>query len=219
MADILATFGPHRASLYTGVLADVLDALGHRQNSLPHDLRPLKPGWRFFGRAATLSCVPVASEPARPYALELECIDALKPGDVLVATTHGDRGSALWGELLSTACRARGAVAAVIDGLTRDVEKILPLDWPVYAAGFSPLDSKGRLDGIAHGVPLRIGECLIRPGDYLFGDIDGIVQIPHELAEAALTKALEKVRGENIVRDELAKGRSVREVFAEYGIL
>lgn len=219
MPDILTTYGPHQDELYTGVLADVLDALGHRTNTLPAYLRPLKPGCRIFGRAATLSFVPVASEPKQPYAVELECIDALRPGDVLVATTHGERDSALWGELLSTACRARGARGAIIDGLTRDVEKILAMDFPVYAAGFTPLDSKGRLDGVSHGQPIRVGNCLIRPGDWIFGDIDGVVAIPVELAEAALPKALEKVRGENKVREELARGRSVREVFAEYGIL
>jgi 4-hydroxy-4-methyl-2-oxoglutarate aldolase len=93
------------------------------------------------------------------------------------------------------------------------------MDFPVFAAGFSPLDSKGRLDGIAHGIPIRLGECLVRPGDYVFGDIDGIVVVPSELAEEAFRRALEKVSGENKVREELAKGRSVREVFAEYGIL
>src|SRR5205809_3852665 len=89
--------------LYSAVLADVLDALGHRTSALPTNLRPLRPEWRLFGRAATLSVLPVATEPKQPYATELECIDLLKPGEVLVATTHGDHGSALWGELLSTA--------------------------------------------------------------------------------------------------------------------
>src|SRR5262249_17006520 len=151
-----------------------------------------------------------------PYALELECVDALRPGDVLVATTHGDRGSALWGELLSTASRAHGTVGAVIDGLTRDAGKILAMDFPVFAAGFSPLDSKGRLDGISHGRPIRIGDCVVRPGDWVFADIDGIVIVPAELAEEAFPRALAKVTGENQVRVELAKGRSAREVFAEY---
>src|SRR5262249_27647197 len=128
---------------------------------------------------------------------ELECIDALKPGDVLVATTHGDLGSALWGELLSTASRAHGAVGAVIDGLTRDAAKILDMDFPVFAAGFCPLDSKGRLDGIAHGIPIRVGACLVRPDDYVFGDIDGIVVVPAELADETFRRALEKVSGEN----------------------
>jgi regulator of RNase E activity RraA len=217
--DILATYGPHKDLLYSSVLADVLDALGHRTCALPPAIRPLRPEWKLFGRAATLSAVPVAVEPARPYAVELECIDALRPGDVLVMTTHGDRGSALWGELLSTASRAHGAVGAVLDGLTRDTAKIVAMDFPVFAAGFSPLDSKGRLDGLAHGLPIRIGDCVVRPGDWVFGDVDGVVVVPAELADRAFPRALEKVTGENRVRAELARGRSVREVFAEYGIL
>src|SRR6266849_848029 len=129
--DILAAFGPHKDNLTSSVLADVLDALGHRTSALPATLRPLRPEWKVFGRAATLSAVTVAAEPAEPYAVELECIDALRPGDVLVATTNGDRGSALWGELLSTAARAHGATGAVIDGLTRDAAKIIAMDFPV----------------------------------------------------------------------------------------
>jgi 4-hydroxy-4-methyl-2-oxoglutarate aldolase len=219
MPDLLTTYGSQQDLLYSAVLADVLDGLGHRTSALPAYLRPLKPDWRLFGRAATLSVVPVAVAPPQPYALELECIDALRPGDVLVATTHGDRGSALWGELLSTAARAHGAVGVVLDGMTRDAAKILAMDFPVFAAGFCPLDSKGRLDGISQGQPIRIGDSVVWPGDWVFGDIDGVVVVPAELAETALEQALEKVQGENRVRAELAKGRSVREVFAEYGIL
>src|SRR5207237_1294446 len=140
MSDVWTAFGPHKDLLSRAILAAVLDALVQRTSALPPTRRPLRPEWRLFGRAATLSAVPVASEPARPYAVELECIDALQPGDVLVATMNGDRGSALWGELLSTAARARGGVGAVIDGLTRDAAKIIDMDFPVFAAGFSPLD-------------------------------------------------------------------------------
>jgi 4-hydroxy-4-methyl-2-oxoglutarate aldolase len=219
MPDLLAKYGDQQDLLYSAVLADVLDGLGHRHSALPAYLRPLRTEWRLFGCAATLSVASVAVEPRQPYALELECIDALRPGDVLVATTHGDRGSALWGELLSTAARAHGAVGVVLDGMTRDAAKIVAMDFPVFAAGFCPLDSKGRLDGICHGQPIRIGETVVRPGDWVFGDVDGVVVVPAELAETAFARAMEKVQGENRVRAELAKGRSVREVFAEYGIL
>ncbi len=219
MPDIRALYGSQAEALTSAVLADVLDALGHRTSVLPPSLRPLAPHWKLFGRARTLSAVPVAAEPRHPYAVEMECIDLLEAGDVLVATTNGDRGSALWGELLSTACRARGSAGAVIDGLTRDTARILALDFPVFAAGFSPLDSKGRLDGISHGEPIRVGACVVRPGDWVVGDLDGVVVVPAELAEQAFGRALEKASGENRVRAELARGRSVREVFAEYGIL
>jgi regulator of RNase E activity RraA len=205
--------------LTSAVLADVLDGLGHRHSALPPDVRPLRPTWKLFGQAATLSAMPVTAEPVHPYAVELECLDALRPGQVLVTTTNGDRGSALWGELLSTAARARGAAGVVLDGLTRDAARILAMDYPVFAAGFSPLDSKGRLDGVSHGQPIRIGACLIRPGDWVFGDIDGVVVMPVEFAETAFARALEKVSSENRVREELARGRSIREVFAEYRIL
>lgn len=216
---------PHKPAadyhnLFTSaVLADVLDGLGHRTSALPPHIRPLRPDWKFCGRAATLSTLPIAVEPVRPYAVELECVDTLQDGAVLVATTNGDHGSALWGELLSTAARARGAVGAVIDGLTRDAARIMAMDFPVFAAGFSPLDSKGRLDGVTHNQPIRVGACVVRPGDWVFGDVDGVVVVPVELADAAFARALEKVSGENRVRDELARGRSLREVFAEYGIL
>ena len=205
--------------LTSAVLADVLDGLGHRTSALPPAVRPLRPEWKLCGRAATLSTLPVAVEPVSPYAVEMECIDALREGEVLVATTNGDLGSALWGELLSTACRARGAAGAVIDGLTRDAARIVAMDFPVFATGFSPLDSKGRLDGISHGQPIRVGACVVTPGDWVFADVDGVVVAPQALAAEAFARALEKVTGENRVREELAKGRSVREVFAEYGIL
>lgn len=219
MSDLLAQYAPFRDQLYSSVLADVLDALGHRTNALPPNVRPLNPNWRIFGRAVTLTVVPVAAEPAHPYAVEMECIDSLVPGDVLVGTTCGDTSSALWGELLSTASRAHGAAGVVLDGLTRDAAKILDMDFPVFATGYSPLDSKGRLDAIHYNQPIRIGDCVVHPGDLVFGDIDGVVVVPQRLAAEALKKAIEKVQGENRVRDELAKGRSVREVFAEFGIL
>jgi regulator of RNase E activity RraA len=219
MADLLHRFLPHREHLYSAVLADVLDALGHRHSALPGAIRPLRPTWKLFGRAATLNARSVDHEPERPYLVEMECIDALKPGDVLVATGNGDASSALWGELLSTAARAHGAEGAVLDALTRDAAKILEMDFPVWTTGFCPLDSKGRLDATDHGRPLTIGEVTVHPGDYIFADIDGVVVIPQGLAEQALTRALEKVSGENRVREELARGRSVKEVFEEYGIL
>jgi regulator of RNase E activity RraA len=219
MTDLLTAYRPHAGLLTSAVLADVLDRLGHRNSALPPAVRPLRPEWRVFGRAATLSAARVAADPPRPYEVELEAVDALRPGDVLVATTNGDAGSALWGELLATAARARGAAGAVIDGPTRDAARLLAMDFPVFASGFCPLDSRGRLDGVAHGRPIRAGDCVVRPGDLVLGDVDGVVVVPAELAEEALKLALEKVTGEDRVREELARGRGVREVFAEFGIL
>src|SRR5262245_50348784 len=183
--NIVAKFGSHKELLTSAVLADVLDALGQPASALPRTIRPLNPKWKLLGRAATLSAASVSVQPERPYEVELACVDALRPGDVLVAATNGDQSSALWGELLSTASQAHGAVGVVTDGLTRDAAQIIAMDFPVFTAGFSPLDSKGRLDGVAFGQPVRIGSRLVRPGDWIFGDIDGVVVVPAEGAEAA----------------------------------
>jgi regulator of RNase E activity RraA len=215
----MSPFAPYVDQLYSAVLADVLDSLGHRTSTLPSRIRPLNPRWRLSGRAVTLSMELTSHSPEKPYELEMECIDSLKPNDVLVATTNGCDSCALWGELLSTACRARGCVGAILDGLTRDSEKILDMNFPVFATGYSPLDSKGRLEGKAMNEPIRIGECTVVPNDWVFADHDGIVIVPVALAEKTLKLALEKVRGENTVRDELAAGKGVRETFRRYGIL
>jgi regulator of RNase E activity RraA len=215
----MTDFLTQQDELYAAVLADTLDALGHRTSALPPCIRPLRLGWKVLGRAVTLSMAAVHETPEHPYAVEMDCIDSLQRGDVLVISTHGEMQSAVWGELLSTASRARGAVGIVLDGLTRDAEKILAMDFPVFAAGFTPLDSKGRLDGIAFNQPLQLGPCTVRPGDYVLGDTDGVVVVPAALAEQAFTLALEKVRGENLVRAELAAGQSVRATFAKHGIL
>jgi regulator of RNase E activity RraA len=219
MPDIFSTYYPHQNVLSSAVLADALDKLGHRNSALTAAIQPLKPEWKIFGRAATLRAVAVKEMPKDPYAAELACVDSLKPSDVLVATTEGYQHCALWGELLSTAARAHGAVGVVIDGLTRDISRIVAMNFPVFAAGSHPFDSKGRLKGVSYGEPIQIGGCPVRPGDWVFGDVDGVVIVPTELADRAFPIAMEKVSGENQVRAELARGRSVREVFDQYGIL
>jgi regulator of RNase E activity RraA len=219
MFDVLQAFGGRKGDLYSAVLADTLDGLGHRTSALPPRIRPLAPHWKILGRAVTLDMRPVAHIPEKPYEVEMNCIDALRPGDVLVITTNGEMESAVWGELLSTACRARGALGVVLDGLTRDTDRILAMDFPVFAAGFTPLDSKGRLDGVAYNKPIQLGACTVRPGDWVFADLDGVIVVPAALAEQTFTLALEKVHGENQVRQELAAGKSVRETFAKHGIL
>jgi regulator of RNase E activity RraA len=219
MFDPHAVHGATLQLLYSAVLADTLDGLGHRTSVLPHRIRPLAPHWKILGRAVTLSVVPVAAEPKTPYLVEMECVDSLKAGDVLIATTNGDLGSSLWGELLSTACKARGCVGVILDALTRDTKQILAMDYPVWAAGYSPLDSKGRIDGLCFNQPIRIGECTVQAGDWVLADIDGVVVVPAHLAERTFMLALEKVQGENLVRDDLAAGKSVKETFARFGIL
>jgi len=204
--------------LHTALVCDVLDTMGFRSSSVGVGIRPLRSDMKLVGRAFTMKCVPVDRVPDEPYVELLHAYSSMQAGDVVVLET-GDQVSAMWGDLLSTAAMVKGAVGAVMDGMVRDVDQILEIDFPVFAAGYSPLDSAGRQEVVAHNSTIRCGEAHVRPGDWMFGDVMGVIVIPAELVEEAVDRAEAKDEGESTVRAELARGDEIGEVFRRHGIL
>ena len=215
----LEMFAWIEANLYTAVVADSLDELGYRDQALRENIRPLAPDCRFAGWARTIAYVDVFHVSNDPYGLEIESVDSILPGEVVVVSTAGSRRNAPWGELLSTAARARGARGAVIDGLVRDVGKIQELGFPVFAAGIKPVDSKGRGIVIDYSVPVDCGGVMVSPGDLVFADFDGVVAIPRQVVPDVIRMAGEKVTRENHSRAELLQGAYLRDVYQKYGVL
>ncbi len=205
--------------LYTAVVADALDQIGIRNQAMREYLRPVYPCSVFCGRARTIACSDVYHLPLEPYAMEIEALDSILPGEVVVVSTQQSKRNAPWGELLSTAAKARGAHGAVIDGLVRDVRKIEELGFPVLAAGIKPVDSMGRGIVTGYNVPVECGDVLVNPGDFVFADFDGVVVIPHANVEEVLQLALDKATRENSSRAELMKGAYLRDVYQKYGVL
>lgn len=205
--------------LYSAVLSDVLDHLGFRDQAMQARLRPVWPDAVVVGRAHTVLTVDVYDRRPDPYRLEIEAVDTLKPGDVLVASTGPSTRTCFWGELLSTAARGRGARGAVIDGYVRDVRRMQAMAFPVFAAGMSPLDSAGRSMVVEYGGIVACGGVVVHEGDLVVGDVDGLVVVPHEVEAAAIRQALEKVEGENRTRAALEQGLTLTEVYAMYGVL
>jgi regulator of RNase E activity RraA len=154
-----------------------------------------------------------------PYGQEIALIDSLQPGDVVVHSTDHAGTNAPWGELMSTVAQRNGAVGCVCDSQIRDCVKIIELGFPVYYTGIRPLDSMGRGRVMAYDVPIRCGEVLVHPGELVYADFDGIVVIPQEVEEEALTMAGEKVGKETQSRQDLLAGKSLREVYDTYGVL
>jgi 4-hydroxy-4-methyl-2-oxoglutarate aldolase len=203
--------------LYTPVVADVLDRLGYRDQSLRADVRPLFPGETVAGVARTVLTIPAPElSPAEPYKGEMAAVDALRPGDVMLVSSCE---ASFWGELLSTAARYRGCRGVIIDGYTRDIRAIKSMGFPVFCRGVHPADSLGRIDVTAHDVPIECGGVAVNPGDLVLADDDGVVIIPFAAAEQTLALAEEKVNGENLVRLKLAEGMTVTEAFRRYGVL
>jgi regulator of RNase E activity RraA len=163
--------------------------------------------------------VDIYHVPPDPYAMEIEAVDSILPGEVVMVSTAGSLRNAPWGELLSTAARARGARGAVIDGLVRDVKKIQSAGFPVFARGIKPVDSKGRGIIIDYNVPIECAGARVSPGDLIVADYDGVIAVPAEVLPNVIQLATEKVAKENGSRAELIRGAFLKDVFAKYGVL
>jgi len=210
-----------REHLYVPVVCDILDSLGQRHQALHQRLRPLDPAnCTIVGRARTFRWMEtdyVVKED--PYGLEIEAMDSLRLGDVVVHSTDHAGTNAPWGELMSTVAKRNGATGCICDSQIRDCQKIIRLGFPVFYQGIRPLDSMGRARVMAYDVPVKCGEVLVHPGDLVFADFDGVVAVPRALEDEVLIRAEEKVGKENASRRELLKGRSLRDVYNEYRVL
>jgi 4-hydroxy-4-methyl-2-oxoglutarate aldolase len=212
-----------REHLFVAAVSDILDHLGHRNQVMHERLRPLLPDMRncgFVGRARTFRWVEIDHlVPDDPYGLEIEAMDSLKPGDVVVHSTDHAGTNAPWGELMSTVAKRNGAVGCVCDSQVRDCVKVIEMGFPVYTKGIRPLDSQGRGRVIDFDVPVRGGEVLVNPGDLVFADFDGIVVVPAAIEDRVLEAAQERVGKESATRADLMRGDSLRAVFERYGVL
>jgi 4-hydroxy-4-methyl-2-oxoglutarate aldolase len=207
------------AGLYSGAVADILDDLGFREQCLPADIRPLAPEMRVAGPV-----FPVRGRARHyddgndPRYRQMDMLDAIFPGSVVVMDPGDEARAAHWGELMSTTARGKGAVGAVIAGGLRDSPQILELGFPVFRRYHSPLTAVYRYDIAEFGTPIRIGGIAIAPGDWIFGDIDGLLVIPEAALDEVIARALSVKEREDIVRAELKDGGSIRELFETYRV-
>ena len=213
--------------LFTCVVGDVLDKQNLLHQYLPPQFRPLSPQMMVIGRAMPVlagdAFQVIAEHSANPlsgkaFGLMLEALDDLQADEVYISTGSSPR-NALWGELMSVRALKCGARGAILDGYVRDTKKILDLGFPTFCFGSYGQDSAPRYKVHDFRIPIEIGGVSVRPGDILYGDIDGVVVIPAEVATETFTLALEKVRGEKTVRKALEEGMSAAAAFRMHGIM
>ncbi|MCC6717903.1 MAG: RraA family protein [Acetobacteraceae bacterium] len=210
-----------REKLFAALLSDVMDALGTWNQALPPRVRPLDESLVMVGRARTALFADQyhVAEGDNPYELEIKLIDSLLPGEIPVFACGASGRIAPWGELLSTASKARGAAGALMDGLTRDIRAIRAMGFPVFAGGIGPLDSKGRGKIVALDVPVEVAGVKVSSGDLVFGDADGVVVVPKAIEKKVIEAAFEKLKGEHSTLADLQAGMKLGDVFAKYGVL
>jgi regulator of RNase E activity RraA len=206
------------SSLYTPVIGDILDTMGLWRQFLPQPIRPIREHMRLAGRAMPVQIADSAGPQKQPFGRLTEALDQVQPGEVYLAT-GGSMNCAAWGEILTATARTRGGAGAVLDGFHRDTRRVLEQNWPVFSRGAWAQDAGVRSSVIDYRCPIEIGGVRVRPGDLVFGDIDGVLVIPREVEAEAIARALEKARGEKVVRREIEAGASSTETFRKHGIL
>lgn len=207
-----------KKELYTPVVGDILDAMGYYHQFLPQPIQPMKEHMVIAGRAMPVLMIDVFGEQEAPFGLLTEALDQLQPGDVYIAS-GGTMRCAYWGEILTATSIKRGAVGAIIYGFHRDTPMVLEQNWPVFSVGRFAQDSSVRTQVVRYRCPVEIGQVWVNPGDLVFADLDGVLIIPQAIADEVIVKALQKVRGEKVVRKEIENGMSSTEAFKKYGIL
>lgn len=213
--------------LYSAVIGDVMDTLGFTQQFLPPEIQPLCDDMVVCGRAMTVleADDDDGEGPGRtndllnrPFGLMLRALDDLRPNEVYVCSGSSPR-YALWGELMSTAARNRGAVGAVVNGYSRDTRGILQLGFPTFSMGRYAQDQRPRGKVIDLRCRIRFGEVTVNSGDLVFGDLDGVCVVPQAIQEEVITKALEKARGEKTVFEAIKGGLGAQASWDRYGIM
>jgi regulator of RNase E activity RraA len=220
-------FALAKRELFTAVVGDVMDKMGLLHQFLPPRLQPLRDDMVTLGRAMPVLEADVFAEAetntnnpamAKPFGLLFEALDDLKVNEVYVCTGGSPR-YALWGELMSTRAMKLGAAGAVVDGYSRDTFGILRLGFPTFSSGRYAQDQGPRGKVIDFRAAIEIEGVRVRPGDLVFGDVDGVLVIPREAEDEAFQRAIEKARGEKLVQKAIEGGMSACEAFATFGIM
>lgn len=206
-------------SLYSGILCDVLDGLGYRNQALSNGIFGLTDDTVIFGPAFTSIGTQVYSMPENPLIAQTRVVDQLGEGEIYVLVTRGEYNCAVFGELFATAVRQRKGAGVLLDAYARDIKELKKMDFPLFYRGKNPKTSKGRCEINECQIPVTMDGVTINPGDYIFGDIDGVVVIPKDLIDQVLDRAFALIQDENRVRDGLLNGDSLEKVYTEIGAI
>lgn len=205
--EILARY----EQLYTGAVSDVLREHALLDQALPGHLRPLREERTVAGFAFTVKSAPNVKITGE-MTFRTQMISELPANSMVVWDTSNDEKATLWGGVMTATAAGLGVKGAVIDGGIRDTHQILEKDFPVFYKYRIPNGSLGRCLITHYQIPIKIGDTVIRPGDVVLGDIDGVVIVPRALAWEVLLRAEEIKANEKTIFGWVAEGQTVDEI-------
>lgn len=195
----------------TATISDALDKLGAPGSVL--GLAPLFNGARLAGRAFTVRYV-AAGKPAGTVG---DYLDDVPRGDVVVIDNGGRLDCTVWGDILTAMAADREVAGTVIDGVNRDVQRALDLEYPIYSRGRFMRTGKDRVEVSDVGTPITVGGVRVRVGDLVVGDADGVVVVARELEELVLAASDEIASREHAIVEDVRVGMSLAESRSRHG--
>ncbi|MEL7468272.1 MAG: RraA family protein [Pseudomonadota bacterium] len=205
------------AKCYTGVLHDVMRKMGLRDFTLPPRLRPLIPERAMAGPAFTILGKVDPTADAHETLLAWTGLLSQCPHGHIWTNQPNDGTVAHMGELSAETLQDKGVRGAIADGMIRDADFLLKIDFQTWCSGFTPRDIVGWWLPAAVNVPIRIGEVAIAPGDYMVGDRDGLVRIPKSQVTEILEAAETDIATESAIRSAIRGGMDPQQAYLKYG--
>jgi regulator of RNase E activity RraA len=197
--------------LYTGAINDVMRERCLLDQNLPSDIMPLWDEMTVCGIAFTVKSSPnVMIRGEMDFRAKM--LDEMQPDGLVVWDTSSDVEASLWGGVMTATAKQKGIRGAVIAGGIRDTKQILEQKFPVFYKYRTSNGSLGRCLITHYQVPIRIGKVTVRPGDVIFGDIDGVLCVPREIAYEVLTRAEEIEHNENQIFKWVRSGETIQQI-------
>lgn len=208
-------------NLYGGLIYDVLEHLGFPHQALSHELTPLSPEMKLAAPAFTVKGTMTCDKDEAVRYKRLAMINEMTSPCIEVRDAGTPFHVALYGELSATTARAHGAIGALVDGGIRDSAHLVKMGYPVFARYRNPVEAFGRWRMLEFNVPLLVhGELShsvqVNPGDFIFGDLDGVMVVPKHLTLTVLEECERIMAIEDVARGEFARGDDPVAVFERH---
>jgi regulator of RNase E activity RraA len=197
--------GERLKDLGVTTISDSLDRLGIDGQCL--SIMPFGRGMKLAGPAFTIRMLPVGMTAGSVG----DYIDDVQPGQVVVIDNDGRMNATVWGDILTMVAHRRGIEGTVIDGVCRDIDRSIELNYPIYARGNTMRTGKDRVTADAYNVPVQLSGVRINPGDWIVGDGDGIVAVPAERLDEVIRVADEIAAAEDKIRRAVMAGQRLDE--------
>jgi regulator of RNase E activity RraA len=216
-AEAMSALSSRLAACYSAAVHDVMRAMGLDHQVLPASIKAIAPGTRLAGRVWTVEG-HIDRSKSRDETLLGWCtlLSRAPCGHVVVCQPHNHE-IALMGELSAQTLAARGVLGYVVDGGSRDTDLVLAQGFPVFCSFLTPADIVERWIPDRYGEPIAIGDVTIESGDYLLGDRDGVVIVPHAHASEVIARTEDVVATESEMRRALIGGMDPVEAYQRYG--